>query len=89
MRTSLNKIKEADDYLLKVMDPEEAVLYEAKLILNPEMKSELYWHRKTHEAVRTYARAQLRREINAVHDKLFFQPEHSTFRKKVMSFFSF
>jgi len=87
MRTSLNEIKAIDDHVLGHAAPDEALLFEAKLIINPELKQQVMWHKQTLSLVQQYGRNNFRAEIEAVHQKLFSQPEHEGFRKKIMRLF--
>ncbi|SEO13305.1 hypothetical protein SAMN05192574_105427 [Mucilaginibacter gossypiicola] len=87
MRTSLNEIKEIDDHVLKLAPPDEALLFEAKLIINPELKQQVVWHKQTLGLVQQYGRNNFRAEIEAVHQKLFNLPEHEGFRQKIMRLF--
>jgi len=87
MRTSLNEIKEIDDHVLKLVPPDEALLFEAKLIINSELKQQVMWHKQTLSLVQQYSRNNLRAEIETVHQKLFSQSEHEGFRQKIMRFF--
>jgi len=87
MRTSLNEIKEIDDHLLKQSPPDEALLFEAKLIINPELQYRVQWQQQTLNLVQQYGRDSFRAEIEAVHQKLFSQPGHEGFRQKIMRLF--
>lgn len=87
MRTSLNEIKEIDDYVLKLAPPDEALLFEAKLIINPGLKQQVVWHKQALNLVQQYGRNNLRAEIETVHQKLFSLPEHQGFRQKIMRLF--
>jgi hypothetical protein len=87
MRTSLNNIKEIDDHVLGVAAPQNGLLFEAKMILNPELRLDVAWHRQTLTLVQQYGRQQLRADIEAVHQQLFTQPEHQSFRQTILRFF--
>jgi len=87
MRTSLNNIKETDDHVLGLSAPQDDLLFEAKMILNPELRLDVAWHRQTLNLVQQYGRNQLRAEIHAVHNQLFTQPQHQSFRQTVLRFF--
>jgi hypothetical protein len=88
MRTSLNDIQQIDDYLLKVAGEGDNALFEARLILQPALQENLLWQQRTYDVIRQYSRRQLKAEIAAVHQQLFHEPEHSSFRRKIMAFFS-
>ena len=88
MRTSLNDIQQIDDYLLKVAGEGDNALFEARLILQPALQENLLWQQRTYNIIRQYSRRQLKAEIATVHQQLFHEPEHSSFRQKIMAFFS-
>ncbi|MDB5129881.1 MAG: hypothetical protein JWQ85_4113 [Mucilaginibacter sp.] len=87
MRTSLNNIKEVDDHLLGLSAPQDSLLFEAKIILNPELQLNVMWHKQTLNLVQQYGREQLCADIEAVHNKLFTRPEHLIFRQNILRFF--
>ena len=87
MRTSLNNIQLVDDYLLGIATPQDSLLLQAKVIINPSLNDEIYWHKQTHGLVQQYGRKQLRAEIEAVHNQLFTRTEHLSFRQSILRFF--
>lgn len=88
MRTSLNEIKAIEQHLLQEAPPEDTLLFEANLILDPELKEKMQWQQKTYQVVHVYGRKQLKAEIELVHQKLFTEAKHRGFRQKVLSLFS-
>jgi hypothetical protein len=87
MRTSLNNIKEVDDHLLGLSAPQDSLLFEAKMIINPELNTNVFWHKQTLSLVQQYGREQLRADIDSVHNQLFTRPEHLSFRQNILGFF--
>jgi len=87
MRTSLNNLKLVDDHVLGLATPQDNLLLEAKLILNPALSDDIYWHKHTLTFVQLYGRKQLRADIAAVHNQLFTRPEHLSFRQSILRFF--
>jgi hypothetical protein len=87
MRTLLNNTKEVDDYVLNQSAPQDALLFEAKLIIDPELKYAVMWHKQTINMVNQYGRNNLRTMIENVHQQLFTQPQHQTFRQKILGLF--
>ncbi|WP_143774197.1 hypothetical protein [Niastella vici] len=87
MRTSLNEIRQIDDYLLKYAGEADALLFEARLLLQPALRETMLWQQKTYEIIRQYSRRQLKAEIETVHQQLFTGPEHLSFRKRIMRLF--
>lgn len=84
----MNNIIEIDNYLMQRMDEGEATLFSAKLLLDPQLKEQVYWQQQTYAEIRKYGRRQLLKEINAVHNKLFSLPQYSGFKAKILGFFS-
>lgn len=88
MKTSLNEIRLIEHYLLSDKKDEESFLFEAKMILQPELKQQVYWQNKTYQMVRNYGRKQLKNEIDNIHETLFNTHAHQSFRQKIMRLFS-
>ena len=88
MKTSLNELRLIEHYLLSDDKDGESLLFEAKMILQPELKQQVYWQNKTYQMVRDYGRKQLKNEIDNIHETLFNTDEHRSFRQKVMRLFS-
>jgi hypothetical protein len=87
MRTSLNKIKNTEDFLLGKLTPEDSLVFKAKLLVDPALRINTGIQHKIYELVRAYGRKQLKSEIESVHVKLFNDPEASSFRRSVYSLF--
>ena len=87
MRTSLNDIKQIDDYLLQYAGKTDRALFEARLILQPALEENLLWQQKTYDIIRQYSRRQLKAEIETVHQQLFTGPEHLSFSQRIMALF--
>lgn len=88
MQTSLNELRLIEDYLFCGCEEEERCLFEAKLILQPELKENVYWQKKTYQIVQNYGRKQLKSEIEQVHETLFNTHEHRSFRQRIMRLFN-
>jgi hypothetical protein len=88
MRTSLNEIKEIDNYLLGQTDPAEKFVFDVKLLLSDELAEKVQLQRKVYALIALYGRENLRKEIEMVHRKLFHKPEYRSFRKRVLNIFS-
>ncbi len=87
MRTSLNEIKEIDDYLFQHMPAEDSLLFEAKLLLDPGLHHNVLWQKRAHQAIQLYSRNKLKAEIEEVHTKLFHTERHAGFREKILGIF--
>lgn len=87
MRTSLNETKQIDDRLFSLETPADALLFDAMLIIDPTLPGRMQWQKRAHGMVQQYSRKQLKIEIENAHQKLFKQPVHTSFKKKIMEFF--
>jgi hypothetical protein len=87
MRTSLNEIKLIDDHLFNQGTHEDALIFDAMLILNPGLINQIMWQKKTHAIVQQYCRKKLKAEIELVHRQLFNEPAHQSFKQKILRLF--
>jgi len=88
MPTSWNDTLQIDKYLHNKMKPGDALVFEARFILQPELQDKLQWQQKTYSLIQSYGRQQLKQEIDAVHQQLFTEPIHRRFSQKIMALFS-
>jgi hypothetical protein len=87
MRTSLSEIKLIDDHLFNRGNMGDKLLFDAMLIIDDGIAGKVLLQKKTHTIIQQYSRKKLKAEIEAVHQKLFNEPSHKTFREKIMSLF--
>ena len=88
MRTSLHEIKLIDDHIFNKATIEDKLVFDAMLILDPQLDEKIFWQKRTHAAVKQYARKKLKAEIDSVHRKLFSEPKHQSFRQRILSLFN-
>jgi hypothetical protein len=88
MTTSWNETRQIEAVLRGTAAPGDALLFEAKLMLDNELADKMLWQQKTYNVIKQYGRKQLKAEIDAVHQKLFTQPEHRSFSQKIRQLFS-
>jgi hypothetical protein len=88
MRTSLIETEQIETHLLHRVEPGDALVFEAKLLLDTELLEKLQWQKETYRIVKAYGRNQLKQEIEAVHQRLFTQPEHLSFSQKIRRLFT-
>jgi len=88
MRTSLIETEQIEAHLLRLSEPGDALVFEARLLLEPGLRDKMHWQQKTYTIIKQYGRQQLRQEIGAVHQQLFSNPEHAGFGQKIMRLFA-
>lgn len=87
MRTSLIETQQIEAHLQQQMQPADALVFEAKRLIDPDLDDKIAWQRRTYQLVQQYGRKQLRQEIESIHQKLFTADEHKSFAQKVLSLF--
>jgi len=88
MRTSLIETEQIETHLLQLSAPGDALVFEAKLLLDDELNQKLQWQKSAYNKIKLYGRNQLKQEIEAVHQSLFSQARHKSFSEKIRQIFS-
>jgi len=88
MTTSWNETRQIEAVLTGTAAPGDVLLFEAKLMLDNELADKVIWQQKAHSVIKQYGRKQIKAEIDAVHQKLFTQPEHRNFSQQIRQLFS-
>jgi hypothetical protein len=87
MKTSWTETQQIESHL-HLLDEANAPVFEARLILEPALLEKLQWQQKTYALVHEYGRRKLRAEIELLHQKIFREPAHESFRKKILQIFN-
>lgn len=87
MMTSWNEIQQIEAYLMETTDPGDALLFDARLLLDNDLADKVNAQQKTYEAIKHFGRRQLKKEIEAIHQTLFTHPGHISFSQKIMRLF--
>ncbi|MEJ0054352.1 MAG: hypothetical protein WDN75_01075 [Bacteroidota bacterium] len=88
MRTSLNEIREAERFLTGNMQPEDSLLFQAKLITGPSLRFNVFLQSKIMEIVLLFDRRKMKNEIERLRDKLFNNPDKSDFTLRINRIFN-
>ena len=88
MRTSWIETEQIEAHLLQLSDTGDALVFEARMLLDPELMDNVLWQQKACQMVRVYGRDQLKQEIESVHQQLFKDEQHQSFRQKIMRLFT-
>lgn len=87
MKTSAPDTQQIDRYLLRQLPAGDKLVFDAKLMLCPELQETAEWQSKAHQLVKLRGRRQLQEQIKAVEQTIFNQPEYSSFRQKIWRLF--
>jgi len=77
-----------EEHLMQQSEPGDSLVFEARLLLEPELREKMQWQQEAYRMVKLYGRDQLKQEIEAVHQKLFTQAEHLSFSQKIRRLFT-
>lgn len=88
MRTSLNNILETEQYLTGQLAPEDHLIYDARLIVDEDLKEQMHWQQHTYEVIRAYGRMQIKSRLEEMHQRFMTEPQHTSFRNKILKIFS-
>jgi NAD(P)H-dependent FMN reductase len=87
MKTSAFDTEHIDRYLLQQLPPGDKLVFDARLMLCPQLQETVEWQRKVHYIVKLRGRQQLKAQIQAAEQMVFSQPEYNGFRQKVLRWF--
>ncbi len=88
MKTLWSDTKAIDDFLSGRLKAEEAVLFEARLLLEETLRDNLAWQQQTYGLIKNYGRNRLKKEIQAAERKLFEHSRYESFRQRIAAIFS-
>jgi hypothetical protein len=88
MRTSLNNVKETEDFLSGALPSEDTLFFKARLLLDPVTRMNLSFQRKAYGVIRLYGRRKLKAEIETVHENIFSDLIHAVYRREIDQLFN-
>jgi len=84
----LIEAEQIEAHLMRRSEPGDQLVFEARLLLQPELREKIQWQQEAYRMVKLYGRDELKQEIEAVHLKLFTQREHLSFSQKIRRLFT-
>jgi hypothetical protein len=87
MRTSLNNLQIIEQYLQGTLSAGDRLVFEARLLINPALRIDLYYQKKTFTLIKMYHRQQLKEELDGLHRKLFNDPTNRDFQQGIDQIF--
>ncbi|QKJ29126.1 hypothetical protein HQ865_04940 [Mucilaginibacter mali] len=87
MRTSLNKLQEIEQYLIREGDIADRLVFEARTIVDVDLAGEVSLQKETYAVISQYGRRRLKAELDAVHQQLFTLSRYQSFREKILGLF--
>ena len=87
MKTSSNITQQTEAFLLGNMAPTEAVVFQAKLLLDPILKMNTQYQKKVYELVRYYGRRNRKARIERIHSEIFSDPAKRQWQHEINNLF--
>jgi hypothetical protein len=87
MRTSLNNTRLIENYLDGKLSPGDRLVFEARLVLNRSLRMDLHFQKKTYVFVKMYHHKKLKEEMEALHCRIFGDPNESAFQQSIYRLF--
>lgn len=88
MRTSLNKLQEIENFLMQKADTGDALVFEARMIVDNELAAEVAQQRDTYTVINQYGRRKLKAGLEAAHQQLFSLPKYQRFKERILAMFN-
>jgi hypothetical protein len=87
MRTSLNNIKHIDDFISGKLSPTESLIFQARVLLDSDLRQQVEWHRRTVAIINLYGRKELRNEVEKIHRDIFAVNSDHSLKHRVRNLF--
>jgi hypothetical protein len=87
MKTSLNDTQTMEQYLEGKLSQWNRMLFAARLKMNPDLRSDLEFQKKTYWLLKIYHRKKLRDELDSLSRQLFSDPGKKDFQKGIRQIF--
>ena len=88
MRTSLNEIKEIENFLQEKADVMDSLIFEAKLITQPQLRLHVHLQQKITRLVQLFHHKKMRADLEEIHKLLFADPNKAAFQQEIFHHFN-
>ncbi len=87
MNTSQNNTRLIEKYLNGRLSPADRFLFESRLVIDPVLKRDFYFQKKTLRLIKMYHRERLKEELETLHQQIFNNPDKINFRRSIIQLF--
>lgn len=88
MKTLSNNTKLIEQYIFGQLAPVNRLLFETRLLVNRDLRKDLYFQRKTYSIVKGYHRKKVKEDLEKLYQQIFAKPENLSFKQKILELFS-
>jgi len=87
MMTSLNNTRLIEKYILGTLSSKDKLVFEARLLLNPMLRMDLHFQKKTYKLIKMYHREKLKDELETLNQRIFSDPDKIIFQQNIFKLF--
>ncbi len=87
MKTSQNNTRLIEKYLNGSLSPADRFLFESRLVIDPVLKRDFHFQKKTLQLIKMYHRERLKEELETLHQQIFNNPDKMNFRLSINQLF--
>jgi len=87
MKTSQNNTRLIEKYLNGRLSPADRFLFESRLVIDPVLRRDFYFQKKTLQLIKMYHRERLKEELETLHRQIFNTPDKINFRLSINQLF--
>ena len=85
MRKQLHEVQDIDRYILHTMTGADRLVFQARMLLQPELKERVGWQRKAHAFLQWASRKEKKEELTSLYTRLM---NDASFHRQITSIFS-
>nr|WP_319999516.1 hypothetical protein [uncultured Draconibacterium sp.] len=79
MKTLQNNTRLIEKYLNGSLSPADRFLFESRLVIDPVLKRDSYFQKKTVQLIKMYHRERLKEELETLHQQILNNPDKINF----------
>jgi anti-sigma-K factor RskA len=87
MRTSLNEIKDIEQYTQGNLSVDDKRAFEERIQHDSSFSINVFLQQKLYRLLPFYKRRRIKEQAEQLHHRLFHHPEHSAFRESIFRLF--
>lgn len=87
MKTSSNNTYLIEQYLEGKMSPLDKLMFETKMLVNRDLRKDLYFQQKTYHLIKMYHRKKVREDLELLHQHIFSDPTKIKFQQRILNIF--
>ena len=88
MKTSIPEIIRTERFLKGELPPDERVVFEARMLVDAELKNNTFFHSTVHRLITLYQRKKIKVEVELLHARIFHDPERAAFKESIFKLFN-